>query len=191
MVIKDGKTLNEIINEELNMVSKQVHKMLFDKYKKIIDETLGEKSFDILMNNFYKYQKLCNTDSNDHITRWRLQDELYEAGFVDTYYELSCNDYLKEFGESIIPVADALSSKYKLQGYYLPYHDYDYYQIGNFHLGSEFFANMFDYKISNYSIYYEDIKKYLPRSFEAFDLLFDIVYDFLMKNKDLSEFCIK
>ena len=93
VVIEDNKTLFDVFSEEFENKYKQIYEVVMNEYKKIINSNINEKAYDILMNNITKYRELRSIPINQKDKevcnkRKKLQKELYESGFVETYYLL-------------------------------------------------------------------------------------------------------
>lgn len=195
VLLKGGKTLHEIFSEEFNSKQESLYQMVMNEYKNIINSNINDKAYDILINNMETYRTLCMVpiDKNkmNKVLRKALQIMLYENGFVETYYylyEKKCNQILND---KYSPILDALSSIYDFNGLLLNHHDKLYYSLSSYRATFEFFANTFEAKVSGKYQHMEHLIKLLPKSFEAFEELFDICYQHIMNNKRFTDVLIK
>ena len=160
-----------------------------NEYKTIINSEIHEKACDILIDNTDLYRALLRIKPNKKdkgITSRRrgIQKALYETGFVETFYQLVEKGCLIGLNFKYSPILDALSSRgYDFDGLFPPPHDLSYYRRSKNHDVFEFFANMFEAKVTGIYVRLENLIKYLPKSFEAFEELFSIFYDHIQQNK--------
>lgn len=189
VIIEDNKTLYDIFTEEFNNKYKDIYESLMNEYKEVITANINAEAYDVIMNNMYLYQRLKHIPVNlkdKKITAKRrfIQNELYNRGFVEYYYQLINKKCSSLLNKKYSPILDALSSKYDFEGYNLDYHKFDYYlDRDKFWPVQEFFANVFDAKVTSKTLHYDNLIKLLPKSFEAFEKLFDIFYKHIQNNK--------
>ena len=103
-------------------------------------------------------------------------------------FERKCYQILND---KYSPILDALSSKYDFDGLNLSYHDKEYYEASRLRPTYEFFANAFGAKVSGKYQHIEHLNKLLPKSFEAFEELFDIAYQHIINNKRFTDIAIR
>ena len=192
VILSNGNTLEEIFVEEFNSNQGKIYELVMNEYKEIINSNINDKAYDLLMINMPIYQMLLNIKVNlddKKITskRRRLQSTLYESGFVDTYYLLYERKCFSVLNNKYSPILDALSSRYDFSGLLLDHHEYDYYALSKGHEAREFFANVFEAKVTSKHVQFDNLIKLLPRSFNAFEELFDIFYSHIMNNKRFTD----
>lgn len=188
VILYDDKALFDIFTEEFEAKHQEIYEMVMEEYKNIINSNINDKAYDILIDNMdlYRLLSLVKPDLRDkEKTKFRreAQKELYKNGFVETYYQLIKRDCYSILNDKYSPILDALSSKYDFNGLYLAHHDQEYYRSSRFCTTEEFFANMFAAKVTSKHVYYDNLIKYLPKSFDAFERLFSIFYDRIQNNK--------
>lgn len=181
--VESDKTLSDIFNEEFEKKYKEIYELVMNEYKHIINTTISPKAFDILSKKYSKYQTLLTTE--DEKVRKQLHKELYESGFVDTYYQLYTKKCYFMLNHKYGPVLDALSSKYNFDGFFLYHHANGYYEGKN--PVHEFFANLFEAELTSQFQHFESLNKLLPKSFSAFQKLFSIFYERIINNKRFTD----
>ena len=194
IIVEDDKTLDEIFNEEFEAKYKDIYKEVMDEFKHIINSTINEDAYDILQKNFPDYQNLLVLSEKEkecRRARKYYHKKLLESGFVETYYQFVTKKCYSTLNKKYAPILDAISSKYDLSGFFLDHHKLWYYTLNKERLTQEFFANMFAAKVTSKHVYYDNLIKYLPRSFNAFERLFVIFYDRIQNNKRFNNVRIK
>ena len=196
VLLKDNKTLYEIFTEEFESKHQELYDLVMNEYKNIINSNINDKAYDLLIENMHLYQYLNLIEVNlkdKHITdeRRKLQSELYNSGFVETYYQLYEKKCYKILNSKYAPILDALSSKYDFNGLCLAHHDREYYLKSKYLPVNEFFANLFAAKVTSKYVYYDNLARYLPKSLEAFEQLFDIFYERIQNNKRFIDVPVK
>ena len=183
VVLSNGKTLKEIFNEEFSGKQEEIYQEVMNEYKTIINENINDKAYDILMKYMPDYNDLCNNHF-DMKKRREIHRKLYESGFVEAYYLLYTKQCAKILNHKYSPILDALSSRYNLDGLLLDGHKHAYYWFSDENRPvAELFANLFEAKVTNKHVQFDELKKFLPKSFEGFEELFFIFYDRFMHNK--------
>lgn len=196
VIIEDGKTLKEIVNEEFEEKHQELYELVMKEYRNIIEANINKEAYQTLMDGFPIYQVLMDISpySNDPMTvseRKHLQEQLYKQGFVEAYYQLVTKKCYSILNQKYGPILDALSSKYNFDYFYLMHHPQYYYDQAGSLLAEEFFANVFNAKVTSKHVYYDNLIKYMPRSFNAFEKLFVIFYDHLQNNKRFNDVPLK
>ena len=192
VLLEGDKTLNDIFLEEFESKHDELYELVMKEYQNIIASNINKHAYQILMANFDKYRELMEMENKKLIKhRKRLQKELYECGFVEVYYQLITKKCHAILNQKYGPILDALSAKYNFSYFYLLHHDQEYYQLCKNRLVQEFFANLFAAKVTGKHVYIDNLIKYLPRSFNAFEKLFVIIYDHLQNNKRFTDVKIK
>ena len=120
-----------------------------------------------------------------------LQKELYESGFVETYYLLFERKCYSILNTKYSPILDALSSKYDFKHLCLTHHETIYYKSSKLRPVYEFFANVFAAKVTSKHTHFDNLIKHLPKSFNAFEKLFVIFYDHIQNNKRFTDVKLK
>lgn len=192
-ILVDGNnTLNDILVEEFNAKYKEIYKEVMEEFKNIINSTINDNAYDILSKGFTDYQKLLELgEKKNRRLRKYYQDKLYESGFAEVYYQFVTKKCYWMLNKKYSPILDALSSKYDLNGFFLDHHNVEYFTFDEGRLTQEFFANMFGAKVTSKHAYFDNLIKYLPRSFNAFERLFVIFYDHIQNNKRFYDVKIK
>ena len=185
VLVSGDKTLFDVFNEEFESHKEELHELLMNEYRFNIDSNIYEGAYDVFVNNMPKYLELSKT--TDKKKRKTLQNELYKCGFVEVYYQIKTKKCFKVLEQKYIPIMDALSSKYDITGMYLTGHGLDYYSISNRLPSQEFFANVFADKIMGNHTRYDNLIKLMPRSFDAFERLFFLVYDRIQNNRRFTD----
>lgn len=185
VLINGDKTLFNIFNDEFNAHQEELHELLMNEYRFNINSNIYKGAYDVFVNNMPKYLELCKT--TDKKKRKNLQNELYKCGFVEVYYQIQTKKCFKVLEQKFIPIMDALSSKYDITGMYLTGHSLDYYSVSNRLPAEEFFANVFADKVMGNHTRYDNLIKLMPRSFDAFERLFFLVYDRIQNNKRFTD----
>src|SRR5690606_35253995 len=149
---------------------------------------INDKAFDILMDNLSLYITLLTIKQNprekqDKQQIKEIQTRLYECGFVEIYYHLCEKDYLSLINRNYSPILDALSSKYNLRASLLDHHNYKYYKNSKRRVVHEFFANVFEAKVTSRQTQLDNLQKHLPESFAAINELFYIFYNRIQQNR--------
>ena len=197
LILSNGMVLWDVFDQEFESVHEKVFHEMMDKYKSILDSKIDKNAFDIIIKNVSGIRKLNDMPFNPKYKtnlekRREIQNKLYASGFVDAYYELITNDFSNKINEDYGPVLDALSSKYDLSFLNLVYHDIGYYQSG---LGTkpvqEFFANLFEAKVTSNQAQLDNSAKYFPESVKAFEELFSIIFDHIENNKRFTDVKIR
>ena len=189
VIIYDDKTLYDVFKEEFEAHHKELYEFLMNEYRNNIDSNIHKGAYDIFINNMEKYLTLCKT--KEPKTRKRLQKELYECGFVEVYYQIKTKKCFKVLEQKYIPIMDALSSIYDITGLFLLGHSLDYYSRHDERPVSEFFANVFADKIAGNHTRYDSLIKLMPRSFDAFEKLFVLIYDRIQNGKRFTDLKLK
>ena len=193
VVLNDqGESLYHIFNKEFEEKEKELYNLVFEEYKNIINNTINKDAYDIFINNIDTYRELSNIKvdrRNKEVTNRRreLQKKLYESGFVEVYYQLYSKKCYSLLNEKYSPILDALSSKYDFNGLFIDHHEKDYYEHSNVKPVQEFFANVFESKVTSKHSQFDNLMKLLPKSFNAFERLFVIIYDHIQNNKRFND----
>lgn len=193
LIIIDDKTLRDIFVEEFKGVHKILYDIVMDDYRNVINATIGDRAHKIISDNIEKYKKLCEISPNlrnKEITNKRrmIQKELYDSGFVEMYYQLRIKKHYLLINRKYSPIIDALTSIYDLKGLGLFGHEFDYYQKDDDNLVYEFFANLFSIKLASPQDFsFDYLIKYLPKSYEGFEKLFNTAYDHFTNNKSFKD----
>ena len=196
VLIEDNKTLYDIFTEEFESKYKELYEIVMNEYKNIINSNINEKAYDILISNMPKYKELRSIEYNpkdieSSVKRQILQQELYKSGFVETYYLLLNKKCYSILNTKYSPILDALSSKYDFEHLCLVHHENIYYKGSKFRPIHEFFANVFAAKVASKHTHFDNLIKFLPKSFNAFEKLFVIFYDHIQNNKRFTDVKLK
>lgn len=196
VILSNGKTLKEIFNEEFEAKQEEIYKVVMNEYKTIINSSINDKAYDLLISNMSLYNKLesieCNKkDKETTKERRKIQKYLYEIGFVETYYLLYYRKCFASLNLKYSPILDALSSKYDFDGLFLDHHPLSYYELSKNKAVYEFFANLFEAKVASKHTQFDNLIRFLPKSFEAFEELFDIFYNHIQQNKKFTDIKIR
>ena len=185
VIVQNGKTLRQIFDEEFKEHHKEIREFIMNEYRLNINSNIHSGAYDIFINNMPKYLTLC--ECKDKKERKKLQNELYQCGFVEVYYQIAtkkCFDTLnRKFGSML----DALSAIYPIEGTYLTGHEKGYYQLDPNRPVYEFFANTFADKLMGDHCKYDQLIKLMPKSFNAFERLFVLIYDHIQNNKRFKD----
>ena len=196
VIVEDGKTLNDIFTEEFESKHKELYEMMMEEFKQIINSNINNNAYCVLEEGFPLYQNLIEIPFDENCEelmneRKKLQKRLYKSGFVETYYQFITKKCYSILNSKYGPILDALSSKYNFDGFCLHRHSIGYYKSHPTHLVEEFFANIFAAKVTSQHTYYDNLIKYLPRSFNAFEKLFVLFYDHIQNNKRFTDVKLK
>ena len=196
VLIEDNKTLYDIFTEEFNSKYQQLYEIVMNEYKDIINSNINKNAYDLLIKDIHKYRKLTSIEVNlqDKATtsiRRKIQKELYESGFVETYYQLITKKCYQILNTKYSPILDALASKFDFGGLCLACHHNDYYKYSKYNAVYEFFANAFLAKVTSKHCEFENLIKHLPKSFNAFEKLFGIFYNHIQNNKRFTDVELK
>ena len=196
VLIENNQTLYEIFTQEFESKYQDLYQLVINEYKDIINSSISENAFNILITNLPKYRELKSIKVNlkdKEVTskRRKLQQELYDSSFVEIYYQLHEKKCYQTLNTKYCPILDALSSKYDLSYLCLVHHKNDYYKISKYLPVYEFFANVFGAEVTSKHCEFENLIKYLPKSFSAFEKLFAIVYDHIQNNKKFTDIPLK
>ena len=189
VIIKDGKTLDEIFNEEFDKKSDFIYRTVMEEYAKSIDENIRKGAFDTFMTYLPKFYELQGT--RDPKKRRKLHKELYDSGFVKIYYQIITKKCFQVIEQKYSPITDALSAKYDVSGLFFRCHSLIYYGRRPSLLVQEFFANVFADKLAANHTRFDTLIKLLPESFNAFERLFVILYDHIQNNKRFTDIPLK
>ena len=192
VVLSNGKTLKEVFTEEFETKQEEIYKAVMDEYKSIINSNINDKAYDLLINNMSLYNELKNIkcdEKDKEVTKQRrkIQKQLYEIGFVETYYHLYDRKCFAILNLKYSPILDALSSKHDFDGLFLDHHMFSYYKYSKNNAVYEFFANLFEAKVTSKHVQFDNLIKFLPKSFEAFEELFFIFYNHIQQNKRFTD----
>ena len=192
VVLSNDKTLKEVFTEEFETKQEEIYKAVMDEYKTIINSNINDKAYDLLINNMSLYNELKNIkcdEKDKEVTkqRRRIQKRLYDIGFVETYYHLYDRKCFAILNLKYSPILDALSSKYDFDGLFLDHHMFSYYKYSKNNAVYEFFANLFEAKVTSKHVQFDNLIKFLPKSFEAFEELFFIFYNHIQQNKRFTD----
>ncbi|MDY6430993.1 MAG: hypothetical protein SPL00_04305 [Bacilli bacterium] len=196
VILEDNKTLYDIFSEEFEEKHHELYELVMTEYKQAINSSINKEAFDILIRDIPKYRELCSIKidlDNKEVTakRKQLQKELYESNFVETYYELYMSRCYCEINKKYSPILDALSSRYNLEGLFLDHHKESYYERDKYNAVYEFFGNLFRARVTSQNVYTDNLIKYLPKSFLAFEKLFDIFYEHIQNNRKFNDIKLK
>lgn len=189
VLIKDNKSLGDIFKEEFEEKKDFLLKLVMDEYRSIITSTISKEYADAFFLNIGEYQNLLRIDDND--IRKAQHASLYENGFVEAFYQIvtkKCPDILNRKYEAIL---DALSSYKDFLGYGLTHHERIYFTFDSNIVVAEFFANLFDMKITDNKVREEQLRLLMPKSLEAFELLFAHIYNHVTSNKKFTDMQLK
>lgn len=192
VILSNGKTLKEIFYEEFETKQEEIYKAVMNEYKTIINSNINDKAYDLLINNMSLYNKLENIkckekDKETTKQRRKIQKYLYEIGFVETYYHLYDRKCFACLNLKYSPILDALSSKYDFDGLFLDHHLFSYYKLSKNNAVYEFFANLFEAKVTSKHVQFDNLIRFRPKSFEAFEELFDVFYNHIQQNKRFTD----
>ena len=196
VLIEGDKTLHDILIEEFNAKKKGLFEMMMVEFKDIINSTINKDAYDILLDNFQLYRELLKlpVDPNyEEISslRRKYQKKLYKSGFVETYYQFYTKKCYAILNSKYSPILDALSAHYNFDGFCLRRHSAGYYENDEHLISEEFFANVFAAKVTSKHMYFDNLIKHLPHSFNAFEKLFVIFYDHIQNNKRFTDVKIR
>ncbi len=191
LVLSNQKTLQEILDEELEINAHFIYLAIMNEYQSVIASTINPQAYETFIHNIHLYNELKTTPinfDNKEITMRRkyIQKKLYESGFVDVYYQLHQKNYLSIMNQKYLPILDALSSKYDFSALLLSHHTLEYYRQSKTRPALEFFANLFNLKVTSNRYTLECSRTFLPQSFLAFEELFQVFYDYLIHHKKLN-----
>ena len=190
--VEDNKSLKGIFLEEFIAKQEDIYNLVMEEYKNILNSNINAQAYDIFVNNIDKYRKLQNIKVNlkdEGITSKRrsLQEELYKSGFVEVFHQLVNKNLVDILNNKYSPILDALSSKYNLEYFGLSHHSLDYYQDDPESIYQEFFANCFEAKVTSNYQNFDNLIKYLPKSFAAFEKIFYIFYNHIQNDKRFND----
>lgn len=188
---KDGKSLNDIVKEELEtlpvdeikeykkIIKEQIlkengytmteYKMLSDAFEndpRIIEGLRLRKEYMEILDKKVSYWNLTAEDREKLIKSSQLRDEA-----INDHSELrNLNDKLKETSKRFETISTAISDAYssKVRFGFGVGHSISYYNQREYGLGAEFFANVFSDRTVNKEAY-EFTKKYMPKSVAMFE----------------------
>lgn len=184
VVIQDGKTLRDIFEEEFIKHQEEIWEFVLNEYRFTIDSNIYKGAYDIFINNLALYDEL--TQTKDKKERKRIQKQLYECGFVEIYYQIATKQCFQILAQKYETIIDALSSKHEVSILFLPGHPMGYYSFNPRNLTLEFFANVCADKLTGNHTRYDQLIKLMPKSFEAFERLFVLIYDRIQNNKKFT-----
>lgn len=185
VIIQNGKTLRDIFDEEFKEHQEEIWKFVMNEYRFSIDPNIYKGAYDIFINNMPKYLSLCSTVSKKD--RKKLHQELYECGFVEVYYQIATKKCFRVLQQKYLAILDALSSTYDITGLFLPGHEKEYYATRPEKGVLEFFANVCADKLTGNHTRYDQLIKLMPKSFNAFERLFVLIYDRIQNNKRFTD----
>ena len=196
VVLWENKTLREIFNEEFASQKEHIYKHIMEEFKQIVNSNINPQAYDLLMGHIDKYRQLNNIplgkyNSKNHKARQKILKELYLSGFVEVYYQLATTKCYSILNTKYSPILDALSSSFDIGDFFLDHHLKDYYERNPNASVEEFFANVFEAKVTSKQAQYDSLIKFLPKSFNAFERLFVIFYDHIQNNKRFTDLTIK
>lgn len=191
-MIENSKTLYDIFTEEFEPKYQELYELVMNEYKDIINSNIKENAYEILINNMPKYRELNSIRINlrdKEITSQtrKIHKELYKSEFVEVYYQLIEKKCYQILNTKYAPILDALSSKFDFEGLCLSHHKNDYYKYSKYNAVYEFFANLFEAKVTSKHVQFDNLIKFLPKSFEAFEELFFIFYNHIQQNKRFTD----
>ena len=189
VILSNGKTLREIFDKEFNEKFDDIYQGLMEEFKFIVNKNIQPDAYDILVNNIEIYKTLAKT--KDPEERRRIQKLLYECGFVEVYYQLYTKKWYQLLNEKYAPIIDAISAKVELNSLFLMGHTVEYYRLYKSRGVQEFFANLFEAKVTSEHVTFKELKRLLPESFAGFEELFYIFYDRLQNNKRFTDVGIR
>ncbi len=192
VIISNNQTLYEIFTEEFKNKEEELYELVMEEYKNIINSNINDKAFDILTSNIDSYRMLTAIKVNlrdKEVTKVRreIQNQLYKSGFVEAYYQLFDKKCYLILNTKYSPILDALSSTHDFKGLCLSSHSKEYYKFDRYRVVQEFFANSFAAKVTSQHVCFDNLMKYLPKSFDAFERLFVIFYDHITNNKKFTD----
>ena len=187
--IQDDKTMMDIFEEEFDAHKAEIKDFIMNEYRFSIDSNIHKGAYDILIKYMPTYKKLCDCENPKE--RKKLQKELYECGFVEVYYQIATKKCFKVMTQKYESILDALSSIQDNYDLFLPGHSMNYYHSSPRVLVSEFFANVFADKIMANHDRFDQLIKLMPKSFNAFERLFVIIYDHIQNNKRFTDLKIR
>ena len=190
--VNDKETLFDIFTKEFEEKKDELFSLIIHEYEDLVDSKIGKGTFALIKEGlpFYDELKSIKVDKkNKAITKKRnkLQMHLYNTGFVEAYYNLYMSGCYMEINGKYSPILDALSSSFDLSHLFLAHHSLEYYSDFDSLAVEEFFANLFEAKIASKHKYFDNLIKYLPKSFSAFEQLFVIFYDRIQNNKRFND----
>lgn len=196
VIISNGQTLYDIFTEEFESKQKELYQLVMNEYKKIINSNINEKAYDILTSHIKLYRCLEKIpiilrDKSLTEERTKIQNELYKSGFTEVYYQIFNKRCYSILNAKYSPILDALSSKYDFRRLCLDHHTKNYYEFSEQNPVQEFFANVFEAEVTSKFTQFESLIKYLPKSFEAFQKLFEIFYEHIQNNRKFADVAIK
>ena len=185
VIVQDGKTLDEIFTEEFNEKEHLLYEEVMGAYARNIDSNIHKGAYETFITYLSLYKKLG--DTKDSKERKRIHKKLYESGFVEIYYQLIQKRCFDVVEQKYSPIMDALSSRYDITHLYLRGHSIEYYSLNKQLLVQEFFANVFENKVTANHTRFDNLIKLMPKSFNAFERLFVMIYDHIMNNKRFTD----
>ena len=196
VVLSSNKTLEETFIEEFSSKKEEIYKEVMNEYRKVMDNSIGKGAYDTIISNLPLYAKLKSIPSKSSDLealkqRKYFQRYLYESNFVETYYKLFEKGSFRLINKKYSPILDALSSSYDFSHLFLEHHDISYYEANSSLAPLEFFANLFEIKVTNKRVQSDSLIELMPKSYEAFEELFYLFYNRLLKKKTFSDLRIK
>ena len=188
VIVRDGKTLEQIFKEEFDEKEEELYKEVMEEYASNVDSNICKGAYETFVKYLPLYVKLDNTSKT--LERMAIHKELYESGFVEIYYQIIKKKCFEIVEQKYSPIMDALSSKYDISYHYLRGHSIEYYNLNKELLVQEFFANLFKEKVTGNHTRFDSLIKLMPKSFNAFERLFVIIYDHIMNNKKFNDMTV-
>ena len=110
MILSSGRTLEDIFEEEFAKKHKEVYEIVMKEYEHIINSTINDQAFKLLIDNMDEYRNLLSIPYDKKnkkacLMRRKIQQHLYDIGFVETYYQFvmkKCPFMLNQKYETIL-----------------------------------------------------------------------------------------
>lgn len=210
----NGKTLEDVLRQELNANKAKIKEQILEAHKKAVAPTFGQEDYLSIAENasFLKeYNKLARKvgaiggfyipslskkvsekDQENREKFLQMQDEISSRGVVANKTRLQNSPEHNAFIKDNVVVLDVLSSVYDMaQPYGLEVHSKSYYKQASENLILEFWANLFAIKVTGRDDLMFKAKTYLPESCKAFEELFDKVVEFYRLQKAVHDWDAK
>lgn len=200
-------SFGDVVHEELRQNAQSIKAQILDAHRFAVEDALGRETYQAIADNdefLREYEKigrkvggLCGFLMPSLQSKRKPLDELHakysemtkqviEKGMIRAKNALKDCPAHKLFREDNEVVLDALSSVYDMnRPYDLQMHNQSYFMDEYDRVESEIWANLFAIKVTGREDLLANVQRYLPKTYETFQGMFDMVIEFYRMQREL------
>lgn len=198
-----GKTLEDVVKDEILQNKDKIKEKVLEAHREVMSPILGKAQYESISENadflkeYYKLSRSLGGNCGIFIPSFRnarqntpkfrenyaryleMDNQVVEKAMIATRNKLVHNEQHKKFRAENETVLDVLSSVCDMDyPYDLEMHTQKYYEKWSKHQVGELWANLFAIKVAGKEDLMENVRKYLPKTCDSFEYIFDKIQQF-------------